>query len=341
MARMSLVAAAAIRPVLGATGMSSAQLERAASSAGLPEKIIWDHSGLVPLHATEKFLFSVQQKLGDPNFLFRSLELDPDERQMTYSVVGIPLPTGFTNVEALQQVTGVFNNFISGAQFLCALQVDRIWIMRTTGATDWSDNWPVLQYNLGIMLLATRRLLRADVQPVELALPISPPKNEIPEALSDIPVTVSGSRFGMAFKIAQIHARSFALSGPEKAHPGHDAHPIGVDQLRSIADCLSGFLASSPPNRLSDRVAKAFGMSARSYRRHLADMGTTHARLLADVRLEMALGLLADDGNSVTDIAMELGYAHPGDFTRFFKARMAVSPAAFRRLRCETELTTH
>jgi AraC-like DNA-binding protein len=67
-------------------------------------------------------------------------------------------------------------------------------------------------------------------------------------------------------------------------------------------------------------------------------MGTTHAHLLADVRLDMALGLLADDGNGVTGIAMELGYAHPGDLTRFFKARMGVSPAAFRRLRFGTEL---
>ena len=337
---MNLVAAAAIRPVLGASGLSSIQLERTASRAGLPEKILWDHSGIAPLHATEKFLAILQQQLGDPGFLFNSLDLDQDERKMTHSVVGIPLPTGFTTVEALDRVTCIFNCFISGARFSCTVKGDRIWVMRTTGATDWSDKWPVLQYNLGIISLATKRLLGADVKPVELALPIKPPGNQIPEALGDTPISVSRERFGMAFKLADIHARAIPLSGAARPHPGHPAHPIEADQLRSIADCISGFLASSPPNRLSDRVGKAFGMSARTYRRHLAQMGTTHARLLADVRLNLALGLLADDRVSVTEIAMELGYAYPGDFTRFFKARMAVSPAEFRRLRCGTELAT-
>jgi AraC-like DNA-binding protein len=188
------------------------------------------------------------------------------------------------------------------------------------------------------MRLATMRLLSPDLQPAELALPIIPPRNQIPDELSGIPVTVSGKHFGMAFKLADILSRPFPLAKPYKEHPHRQADPIGTDQLGSIAGCISGFLASSAPNRLSERVAKAFGMSARTYRRHLAEMGTTHALLLADVRLDMALGLLADDGNSVTGIAMELGYAHPGDFTRFFKARMGVSPAEFRRLRCGTEL---
>jgi len=338
MARFSFVVAAPIKPVLGASGMSWTQLERAASSAGLPEKIVWDASGIIPLHAAEKFLSIIQQKLGDPGFLFRSLELDPDERQETHSVAGIPLPTGLTPVEALNQMTGTLNSFISGTQFFCTVQGDRVWVGRTTGATEWSDKWPALQYNLGIMRLANMRLLSPDLQPAELALPIIPPRDQIPDELSSIPVMVSGKHFGMAFKLADILSRPFPLGKLYKKHPDHQTDPIGTDQFGTIARCISGFLASSAPNRLSELVAKAFGMSARTYRRHLAEMGTTHAHLLADVRLDMALGLLADDGNSVTGIAMELGYAHPGDFTRFFKARMGVSPAEFRRLRCGTEL---
>lgn len=332
MAELNLVVAQAIKPAITASDLSLHALERVADSAGLPPSIVHNPAGIVPLHAVELFLSLLQQKVGEQSFLFKSLELDPEENRKTHSVVGIPLPFGVTNFEGLNQLTGTLNSFITGARFLCHRQGDRFWIMRSTGATDWSDEWPALQYNLAIMQLATRRVLGSSVPPVALALPMIPEKVQLHEELRNIPLALSRDHFGIAFDLIGVVDRKFTPSIPGSAALGEEPYPIDSDLTQSIASCLSTFLTSSTTDCLSDRVATAFGMSARTYRRILAEYGTSHARLLSDARLSLAVKLLADGNCSVTQTALDLGYVYPGDFTRFFKRRMGVAPAEFRRI---------
>lgn len=331
MAQLNLVVAPAIKPVLGASPMSSLQLERFAERCGLPPCIVYEPVGFVPLHATESFLNLLQRETGDPNFLFQCLDLDPEERRQSRSVVGIPLPAGMTGTEALAGVTTTFNTFITGARFMCDIREEFLWIMRTTGATEWSDVWPVLQYNLAIMFFATKRILGRDVRPRALMLPVQPSPGELPEDLRDIPLVLNNHRFGLAFRLSEIASAKFAIADFSKPDPQPQAVAIYDITRRSVGDCISRFLMSTTTDRLSERVAEAFGMSVRSYRRQMSDLGTTHARLVADVRLELAVDLLTASTCTVTEIAFELGYEHPGDFTRFFKARMGVGPAEYRR----------
>ena len=92
MAELNLVVAQAIKPAITASDLSLHSLERVADSAGLPPSIVHNPAGIVPLHAVELFLSLLQQKVGEQSFLFKSLELDPEENRKTHSVVGIPLP---------------------------------------------------------------------------------------------------------------------------------------------------------------------------------------------------------------------------------------------------------
>ncbi|UWR05218.1 helix-turn-helix transcriptional regulator (plasmid) [Ruegeria conchae] len=332
MANLNLVIAQAIKPAISASDLSLYTLERIADRAGLPPSIVENPAGIVPLHAVEFFLALLQQKVGEQSFLFRSLELDPEENRQTHSVVGIPLPCGLTNFEGLNHLTEKFNSFISGARFFCHRQGDRFWIMRTTAATDWSDEWPTLQYNLAIMQLATRRVLGCSVLPVALALPMFPEKVELHDELRHIPVVQSKDHFGIAFDLIGIVDRNFTLSPTSRTVLDEEPLPIDSNLRQSIISCLSTFLTLSTTDSLSDRVAKAFGISTRTYRRILAEHGTSHARLLADARLNLATKLLLQDNCSITETALELGYGYPGDFTRFFKKRMGVTPAEFRQI---------
>lgn len=332
MAKLDLVVGQAIKPAIAASDLSLRSLERAATRAGLPSSFVENPAGIVPLHAVEHFLALLQLQVGSQDFLFRSLELDLEERRQTHSIVGIPLPTGLTNVEALNGLTGTFNMFISGARFLCERQKNLFWIMRTSSATDWSDEWPTLQYNLAIMQTATRRILGRDMSPLALALPRIPEKNQLPDMLYDIPTILLKDRFGMAFDLFSVVGRRFMLSGTARAEPGDWPDTIDPELLPAVASCISEYLGSPTEDRLSDRVASAFGLSSRTYRRRLSELGTTHAELLSDVRLKLALTRLADKNCSVIDVAVELGYAHPGDFTRFFKRRMGITPAEFRQI---------
>ena len=80
-------------------------------------------------------------------------------------------------------------------------------------------------------------------------------------------------------------------------------------------------------------MAKAFGMSGRSYRRHLESIGVSHRQLVSDARLSKAEVLLSDPEIPITGISFELGYTNSPAFTRFFKARTGTTPQEYRRKR--------
>ncbi len=335
MGRFDFVIAQAIQPVFGAAPLSTQKLESLAERAGLPACIVENTSGFVPLSATESFLNSVQFDVGDSTFLFDSLGLDIAEKRASHSVVGVPLPTGVTGKEALQSMTATFNCFISGARFSCERQGNLFWVVRTTSATEWSNEWSVLQYNLSIMISGACRLFGRKVRPIALCLPEARSQDELPEDIRDLPIILDRNRFGIALSVASVASAGFVLQGPEKTAIEHRTEPLTGTMLQELATCLAKFVTSPTSDKLSERVAHAFGLSTRSYRRHLANFGMSHSRLLSDVRLDLALTLLKDDLLSITEIAFELGYAHSGDFTRFFKDRMGCSPLEFRRLRLQ------
>ena len=286
MAQFCIVAAHAIKPMIGAAAIPMPQLERLAERAGLPGSIIEDTTGYVPLHATESFLNLVHRKLGDPSFLYTSLSLDMSEKQETHSVVGIPLPVGATGKEALQALTTTFNRYITGTRFYCEIRGELLWIERTTSATDWSDEWPIIQYNLSIMLLGVRRVLGRRVHPRALHLPVITTQADIPEELRGIPVTLKKQGFGMAFDVVDVAFSGFTLGHTENRSNRLMSEAIRMDIRSAISSCLSQFIMSSTTDTLSKRVAKSFGISERSYRRELANFGTNHSKLLADIRLD-------------------------------------------------------
>lgn len=82
----------------------------------------------------------------------------------------------------------------------------------------------------------------------------------------------------------------------------------------SVAWCSSQFHLT--PNYFGDLVRQKLGISAREYIRNKV--------------LEAACSLLADSGNSVGDVACQLGFNYPNHFTRFFKSMTGISPSDYR-----------
>jgi AraC-like DNA-binding protein len=321
--------------MIGAASLPTLQLERLAERAGLSGSIIENPTGIVPLHATEHFMNLVHLKVGDPAFLFKSLGIDAVEKRQTHAIVGIPLPVGVTGIEAFHALSSRFNNYITGARFSCEIRDNLLWIERTTSATEWSDVWSVLQYNLSIILLGARRILGRNVRPVALCLPLTQIDDEMPDELREHPIIQKKDRFGIAFDMLEIAMAGFTLKNTGRPATGTLDEPMAEDRLQAFASCLSTFVTSSTSDKIADRVSHAFGCSPRSYRRQLAQLGTSHSKLLSDVRLDLALTLLEDGGTLVADVAVELGYAHSGDFTRFFKNRMGCSPVEYRKRRSQ------
>ena len=81
-----------------------------------------------------------------------------------------------------------------------------------------------------------------------------------------------------------------------------------------------------------ESVAGKFGLSSFHFLRLFAKvLGVTPHQYLIRCRLRRAARLLAEDARSITDIALDVGFADLSNFVRTFHRTAGVSPRSFRR----------
>jgi AraC-like DNA-binding protein len=83
-------------------------------------------------------------------------------------------------------------------------------------------------------------------------------------------------------------------------------------------------------------VANALGLHPRALHRRLAEAGATFKELVNEIRHETARQLLEQTSMPLGRIATLLGYADASSFTRSFRARAGMPPAAWRSRRRHT-----
>jgi AraC-like DNA-binding protein len=85
-------------------------------------------------------------------------------------------------------------------------------------------------------------------------------------------------------------------------------------------------------------AARMAGLSVQSLQRLLRKEGLTYRKLLDCARLMRARALLCDTGQSVTEIALALGYTDHANFTRAFNRWEGCSPSVYRKYRLQNAL---
>jgi AraC-like DNA-binding protein len=100
--------------------------------------------------------------------------------------------------------------------------------------------------------------------------------------------------------------------------------PLVVRAKDTIAQALS---EGTP--RMAD-IARALGLSARSFHRRLSEHGMTFQTLTEDTRRDLAEGLLRDENHSLAEIAFLTGFSEQSSFTRAFKRWVGTTPASYR-----------
>jgi len=96
------------------------------------------------------------------------------------------------------------------------------------------------------------------------------------------------------------------------------------DQTRSLLRKLEGQYPKMP------QVAALLNMSARTYRRRLADEGAAFQELLDEVRAEHATRYLRENRLPIASIAYQLGFSDPSNFRRAYQRWTGLSPSAVR-----------
>jgi AraC family transcriptional regulator len=107
--------------------------------------------------------------------------------------------------------------------------------------------------------------------------------------------------------------------------------PIGGVFDYRIRRALGLLHDAEGPVRL-DGVARAVGLSRpRFFELFHECTGVTPSRVVNAARMERAIGALTGGRSPLGDLALDLGFATPGNFSRFFRQQIGVSPYAFRR----------
>jgi len=100
---------------------------------------------------------------------------------------------------------------------------------------------------------------------------------------------------------------------------------------QGLVDHIDGMLKASPGDFPGpDMVSQALGMSSRTMRRRLSNMGTSFSALIDKVRCQLAINLIQYDELSNEALAEELGYSDAANFYNAFKKWTGHSPNHYR-----------
>lgn len=105
------------------------------------------------------------------------------------------------------------------------------------------------------------------------------------------------------------------------------------DVVLQVENQIRRRLAAGEPKQQD--VAAALHLSVRQLQRRLSARGISFARLLQEIRRQLAKEYLADSKRSIVDISLSLGFSDQSNFAAAFRRWQGVSPTEFRS-RCTT-----
>ncbi|MFK7882504.1 helix-turn-helix domain-containing protein [Roseobacter sp.] len=330
MENLHLVSANVLSPLIAALPFGESKVEAVLEVVGLAPTLIETQSGIVPLYAAERMLTESAKLVGDPTFGFDSLPVNASD--MDGYMASLPLLPGSTGLEASFDLADKINGLLTGDRVFGTVRDGIFWIRRTTTGSKWTKDWAVVQYSLAIFLSGMRQLFGSNLVPHAVSIPTKTLPAGLPNDLRGIPLVREAQMAGMAFRIQDVCRVVKARRLQNIRGQTVSSTPLSSTDKSALAACTVEFMRSGTSDMMAHRMAASFGMSVRSYQRRLNDVGTTHSALIDSARLELALRLLAEEKNSVTEIAFELGYSYPGHFTRFFKRKVGLSPTEYRKI---------
>ena len=122
--------------------------------------------------------------------------------------------------------------------------------------------------------------------------------------------------------------------------PDPVAYGLAIAELRRMLDRSTSAtsvtervrrLLEQDPGRSSSRdIAALLGVSTSTMKRRLEDEGTTFRQVRQSLLRERAIVLLLDHSLTISQIAVDLGYGDPGNFSHAFKRWTGQSPSEFR-----------
>ena len=329
MTQLGLLKAGIISPVIESLKSNGSNIAPFVAKARLPAHINEHQQGLIPWVSAIRFLEVVARYTGDPLFSANTLQSEdwePANRAASFSLFDAP-----TRYESIRTFVERVNANTTGATLKTSVSGGWMWILRKPTQPGATESWQAEQFVIATMVKAISFILGWDWQPKKLKIRLSELPTAIPDQWKDAEIVTASSH--TAIGIRMIDIISATKSDNEYTEP-----PVHSQQIE-----LMGSVQNDPENLRSavqhyivletpslTYVAEAFGVSVRTFRRHLVTANISYREMVDKTRYRRSLKLINDTSIPITEIAFSLGYDFPENLTRAFRKQTGVSPSEYR-----------
>jgi len=227
----------------------------------------------------------------------------------------------------------ILENFISDIRTECTSTFyslryddDAHWFHRRQPYGKQFASWQAEQYIIAAILQIVRICAGADWLPTHINISATDRPRPLPEEWSEINIS-------WGCNATEIKIPDTALALPPKSlqrsYQNHysDEFDIPASAPRFV-ELIETQIRSGRINL--DGTAEELGLSKSTLKRRLGKMNTSYREISEQVRFELAREILVNTEVPITEIALELCYGYPANFTRAFKRWSGMSPNAFR-----------
>lgn len=247
------------------------------------------------------------------------------------------LPMIAARAATVKEALEVSNRFLylhaSGVQVQTLIRRDRaqvrleIHIGRPPGIDQ------LMQLSVGHVALFAAGMLNSDRFSLSLHLKQPAP----PEAISSGNLRFHNLHFDAAFDGISLPAESLDYRNHQDEEALNEHLQQYLDNLKArypdrlenqVAEVIGRILPAG--ECAVERVAATLDVNPRTLQARLQAAGTSYREILQQTRQNLAMQHLSSDTTSVTDLALQLGYAEVAVFSRHFKRWTGLSPRAWR-----------
>jgi len=331
MANLELLNAGVVSPIIAALRSRGTDVTPHLAKARLPLIMAERQTGLVPWVSALRFLDVVAHYTGDPLFSANCILSAGGKRPN--SVASVSLVRAPTAYESIRMFVENANAITTGATITSTVSGNCLWILRRPNNPGNIDSWHAEQFVIATFVKAISSFLGTNWRPQKLKIRQGTRPDAVPYQWSEADIETANPHTAIGVKLVDI------VSGMNSDHE-HTALPGNWEQAElrdavvndrvSLRSAVLHYI-DHEDERIT-QVADAFGVTERTFRRHLKTAGLSYTELVDEARYKRSLILLKDSNLKITEIALDLGYTYPENFARAFRKRVGMSPTEFRRM---------
>lgn len=134
---------------------------------------------------------------------------------------------------------------------------------------------------------------------------------------------------GFAAEIRKV--RKLLVFPPTRQFQSPYEFPLEIERSPLETE-LNTILKSGPENLNTEKLATALGMSSRTMsRRFKEELATSPGKWIQQKRIELAISLLEETEETISEICYKVGYEDLSSFSRLFVKTTGMSPTEYRR----------